>query len=204
MNRFNKDNDQNNKTLSAIFAAFSPNVKTIRAKSDSPNGEKDVLDSRLKKVLLYLPYSVQNLHVGEGKNSRSIDMKDFREKNYFPNYNNVANMITDAVPDSKDLLFAKAKRILNDYSKHDSIFPSAALFFSGRWKLHHVDAVNKALDKSTTFAELYDAIKYDIKLVNPLGSLARRIRYIESLPEFNEWKADHPELENKNRKLPIL
>lgn len=188
------DNDENNIKLSRIFGTFHPKVQEIKIGDNNPFNQ-DVSDSRLKKVLLQLPFSVTKLVIPKYNGNkldcqRTIHMKSFRaDCNYFPNYEKIANTPTDAVPNfssgtSEELLFAKAKRLLNDYSKHDSQYPGIALFFSGRWNLHHVDKVNDAL-KCTNFEDLYNAIK-TIDLVNPIGSLARRIRYIESLPEFEK------------------
>lgn len=80
---------------------------------------------------------------------------------------------------NRDVL-TNARNLLNNYTENNSMLMR---FFSGHWNRHHVAAVNKLveqIDKKqiTDIADLMKQLK-EIKLVNPNGSLARRICFIE-------------------------
>lgn len=82
------------------------------------------------------------------------------------------------VPDN----LSKARRILDDYTKGDS---AICRFFTGHWNRHHVAEVHVLVlridgggpDPITTVEELLEELN-NIELVNPVGSLARRIEFI--------------------------
>jgi hypothetical protein len=78
----------------------------------------------------------------------------------------------------EELSFARA--VLNDYTKNNS---ALRRFFTGHWNRHHVVEVNALVvqidqGKINTAADLLQKLK-EIQLVNPNGSLARRISLIE-------------------------
>lgn len=111
----------------------------------------------------------------------------------FPSsYYELADSAKDKFAHYKTELFYQARAILSDYTKRDSFWSSLTLYFT-HW-YHHVDAVNQCLDHADhhqNFDFLYMAIK-KIGNINPQGSLARRIRFIEFL-----WK----NAEELNKKL---
>lgn len=77
----------------------------------------------------------------------------------------------------EELSFARA--VLNDYTKNNS---ALRRFFTGHWNRHHVAEVNALVvqmdqGKINTAADLLQKLK-EIHLVNPNGSLARRISLI--------------------------
>lgn len=80
---------------------------------------------------------------------------------------------------SSDAL-SNARDLLDNYTAHNSMLMR---FFTGHWNRHHVLAINQLveqIDKKqiTDVADLVKQLK-EIQLVNPNGSLARRIRFIE-------------------------
>ncbi len=65
-------------------------------------------------------------------------------------------------------------------------------FFTGHWNRHHIEDVQKIIDKLlatenpiSNLEQLLEQL-YAIKLTNPLGSLARRISFIEYEIAANE------------------
>lgn len=81
---------------------------------------------------------------------------------------------------SKDDPLANARALLNDYTKSNS---ALSRFFHGHWNRHHVQEISNIvseIDNNTlqNIDQLMDKLK-SIKLANPVGSLAKRIRYIE-------------------------
>lgn len=75
-----------------------------------------------------------------------------------------------------------ARNLLNNYTENNSMLMR---FFSGHWNRHHVVAVNKLVEQidKKQITDIVDLIKQlkEIKLVNPNGSLARRICCIEEI-----------------------
>lgn len=86
--------------------------------------------------------------------------------------------LTAGIPDN----LVKARSILDDYTKGDS---AVYRFFTGHWNRHHVAEVHALVrridgrgnDAITTVEQLLEELNH-IQLVNPVGSLARRIGYI--------------------------
>ena len=82
----------------------------------------------------------------------------------------------------------KARSILNDYTKGDSV---VCRFFTGHWNRHNVAEVHALVrriyspgnDAITTVEELLKELNH-IQLVNPVGSLARRTRYITEYCQY--------------------
>ncbi|CDZ78437.1 Ankyrin repeats (3 copies) [Legionella massiliensis] len=69
----------------------------------------------------------------------------------------------------------KAQAILKDYTKSDSAIKR---FFTGHWNRHHVDEVSLILQSRYKSLEELLARLSQIDLLNPKGSLARRIIYM--------------------------
>lgn len=73
-----------------------------------------------------------------------------------------------------------ARELLNDYTKGNSCL---SRFFHGHWNRHHIYQVNKIVEKIDnatlkTIEELLQALKF-VSLMNPNGSLAKRIGHIK-------------------------
>lgn len=111
---------------------------------------------------------------------------------------------TNPFPASYELLtrdqdpLLKAQKLLNDYTKGNSII---SRFFHGHWNRHHVPEVHRIVQRigtaSTngihTMDDLLIALK-SITLVNPNGSLSRRIAFLESVYYETETPAATPSL----------
>ncbi len=73
-----------------------------------------------------------------------------------------------------------ARALLDDYTKGNS---AISRFFHGRWNLHHIEEVNQIVeDIDGQKIKDMDALVvrlHGIRLVNPVGSLSRRILFIE-------------------------
>lgn len=85
-------------------------------------------------------------------------------------------------PQKQQRVLKDARELLNGYTLNNS---AIRRFFTGHWNRHHVVAVNKLvvqIDKEQIkdVAELIKRLD-EIKLVNPHGSLARRIRAIKDM-----------------------
>lgn len=81
---------------------------------------------------------------------------------------------------SKNDPLANARALLNDYTKSNS---ALSRFFHGHWNRHHVQEISKIVSEidNNTLQNIDDLMKKlkSIKLANPIGSLAKRIRFIE-------------------------
>lgn len=114
--------------------------------------------------------SEEELNVEKEPSTKPVPEKSFGLP-YPPSY---SALITDI---SDDLL--KAKRILEDYTKYNSCI---GRFFSGHWNRHHVAAVNALVirigeGELLSVQDLLEELNA-IVLVNPIGSLAKRIAFI--------------------------
>ncbi|STX27805.1 Dot/Icm secretion system substrate [Legionella beliardensis] len=172
------------KDLASIFGAFHKKLKGLNMGNLDPF-EESIEDERLKNLLIHLPVSVERVLVPHlawvgSSAGRYINMHElFFPKSY--------KEITEKLQDNDNATFDQALAILKDYTKSDSYLPGATRFFSGHWNRHHIDAVDEIISKSTNLPGLLDAL-HNIKLGNPTGSLARRIRFIEHLAYENENK----------------
>lgn len=75
----------------------------------------------------------------------------------------------------------KTKALLKDYAKENN---PLSLLFHGHRKRHHTDAVHKILiniERNDYYPDFFDRLIPDLKslIINPHGSLARRIAFIE-------------------------
>lgn len=71
----------------------------------------------------------------------------------------------------------QARALLDDYTKHYSVI---SRFFHGHWNRHHVSDVNTILQRKDidSVEELLGELE-EVRLVNPNGSLAKRIQFIK-------------------------
>lgn len=86
----------------------------------------------------------------------------------------------DRIFNSKQDPLQGARELLNDYTKGDSCL---SRFFHGHWNRHHTYQINrivKKIDNATlkTIEELLEELKF-VSLMNPNGSLAKRIGHIK-------------------------
>ncbi|MBA2657803.1 MAG: DUF5617 domain-containing protein [Tatlockia sp.] len=180
------DDEIGNKQLAEIFSVFPHHIQQINTAKQFNPDEEGISDSRLKAVLINLPFSVKELivrkaahYAWEWESNRSVILNEFRNTNYFPES---YKTLTKDVEPKQDILFIQAKNLLTDYTKNNSKF---SLFFTFHWGRNHREAVNDALNNSVDLDSLLTRLKtvQEKEGFNPTGSLARRIRYIELLIE---------------------
>jgi hypothetical protein len=113
--------------------------------------------------------------------SESQKLKDIMPVVFPASYKNVSlNKV-----DSNDGL-AQALRLLKDYTKGNS---AISRFFYGHWNRHYVVEVNAIVKRVHADINSVDELLtelYKINIMNPNGSLATRIRYIEENCQFSE------------------
>jgi len=176
------DNDIDNKRLIQLFAMLPDHITHVNTISYYFKNV-DVTEKRLESLLIHFPFFIKNLTVSiEGKRT-GIDLDDYRRKHYFPD-----TYSTMASEESKPVL-VKAMAILNDYVDNGT---GGLAFFKGHWNRHHCEAVSTIMQEAKCFDDLLARLK-EIQThegFNSIGSLARRIRYIELLVEQEKKRND--------------
>lgn len=183
---------KNKKDLAILFAAIPRHVQIVDFSLDDKRNSTEEGEGLfqyyglVKETLISLPFSVANVILPDFEEKKTINMTEFRNENYFPEeYHKIVNAVplymTYVNNQNLDL---QARALLADYSKKDDWWPNLSLFCSFHMGRHYTNEINSALDSTDTFDALY------LKLIdirdnnpdfNPIGSLARRIRYIEKL-----------------------
>lgn len=138
-----------------------------------------------KLYFIHLPVSVKTIVVRQGErcleNNIHRHLEEYRKANYFPDtYEKMAN--------EENGLLNQARAILSDYTKDNSL---TVRFFTCCLGRNHVAAVHALLSNQSiqSFDDLYHELNAIVELnkengtFNPVGSLARRVRYIELLME---------------------
>lgn len=172
------DND-----LTKLFRNIPKQVQELTV-ADDDFEQEDIPENRLNPLLMALPASIKRMYVPKYASyiweldvTKKIDLSTY----FVPeSYKKLIGNETD--------LYTAAQIILQDYTKEQSCSAHLSLFFSLHWNRHHCKAVSAALKETHNFEDLMQKLS---KIeVNPTGSLAKRIRFLQQLACKDEEKQE--------------
>tara|TARA_B100000989_G_C19532054_1_gene470626 strand:+ start:3229 stop:4749 length:1521 start_codon:yes stop_codon:yes gene_type:complete len=159
-----------NEALKAHFSGREDELRSIASK------DPRLLQS-IARQLVHLERE-SNLIVRE--NQRYVELQSYFKDNAPASYKELTG--------SGDNNLSKARALLADYTKNDS---ALARFFTGHWNRHHVSTVNNIVNKidNNQYHDIHELLSelYAINNQNLTGSLARRITFIETLLNVDDY-----------------